>query len=72
MNPLKLSTAIQEKNAGVIKVGQGVDFLVEAFADKTFHGKVAYVSPAVDQATRTFPVEVLVTVIQYWIPDIYI
>lgn len=60
MNPLKLKTAIQEKNAGVIKAGQTVDFVVEAFADKTFHGTVAYVSPAVDQATRTFPVEVLV------------
>jgi RND family efflux transporter MFP subunit len=60
MNPLKLKTAIQEKNAAVIKTGQTVDFVVEAFADKTFHGKVAYVSPAVDQATRTFPVEVLV------------
>jgi len=60
MNPLKLRTAIQEKNAGVITVGQSVDFVVEAFLDRTFHGKVAFVSPAVDQATRTFPVEVLV------------
>ena len=31
MNPLKLKTAIQEKNAGVIKAGQTVDFVVEAF-----------------------------------------
>src|SRR6185295_5878522 len=53
-------TAIQGKNAGVIKPGQSVDFVVEAFPDKPFRGKVAYVSPAVDQATRTFPVEVLV------------
>src|SRR4051794_22713481 len=60
MNPLKLKTAIQEKNAAVIKAGQTVDFVVEAFTDKMFHGKVAYVSPSVDQATRTFPVEVLV------------
>jgi HlyD family secretion protein len=60
MNPLKLKTAIQEKNAGVITVGQTVEFAVEAFPAQTFHGKVAYVSPAVDQTTRTFPVEVLV------------
>ncbi|MEP7305548.1 MAG: efflux RND transporter periplasmic adaptor subunit [Acidobacteriota bacterium] len=60
MNPLKLRTAIQEKNAGIISVGQSVDFVVEAFLTRTFHGKVAFVSPAVDQATRTFPVEVLV------------
>jgi len=60
VNPLRLRTAIQEKNAGVITIGQPVDFVVEAFTDRTFHGRVAYVSPAVDQATRTFPVEVLV------------
>jgi RND family efflux transporter MFP subunit len=60
MNPLKLRTAIQEKNAGIITINQPVDFVVEAFPDQTFHGKVAYVSPAVDQTTRTFPVEVLV------------
>ena len=60
MSPLKLKTAIQEKNAGVIKVGQPVNFIVEAFPDKMFRGKVAYVSPAVDQATRTFPVEAIV------------
>ena len=60
MNPLKLKTAIQEKNAAVIRAGQTVNFIVEAFPSRTFEGKVAYVSPAVDQATRTFPVEILV------------
>ncbi len=60
MQPLKLKTAIQEKHAGVIAPGQSVDFMVEAFPGRLFHGTVAYVSPAVDQATRTFPVEVLV------------
>src|SRR2546426_10636590 len=60
MNPLKLKTAIQEKHAGLIRPGQTVEFIVEAFPDKTYHGKVAYVSPAVDQTTRTFPVEIYV------------
>ena len=60
MNPLKLRTGIQEKNAGQILAGQEVTFRVEAFPDHPFTGKVAFVSPAVDQATRTFPVEVLV------------
>lgn len=60
MSPLKLRTAIQEKNAGLIKIGQAVEFVVEAFPDRSFRGKVAYVSPAVDQATRTFPVEAIV------------
>ena len=60
MNPLKLKTAIQERYAGVIRPGQLVQFTVEAFPDRMFVGKIAYVSPAVDQATRTFPVEAMV------------
>jgi RND family efflux transporter MFP subunit len=60
MTPLKLKTAIQERYAGLIRPGQTVQFFVEAFPDRQFAGKIAYVSPAVDQATRTFAVEALV------------
>lgn len=60
MNPLKLKTAIQERYAGLIRPGQVVEFAVEAFPERKFTGKIAYVSPAVDQATRTFPVEAMV------------
>jgi RND family efflux transporter MFP subunit len=60
MNPLKLKTAIQEKHASLITPGQTVEFDVEAFLDHKFKGRIAYVSPAVDQATRTFAVEALV------------
>jgi RND family efflux transporter MFP subunit len=60
MSPLKLKTAIQEKNASLIKPGQVIEFDVEAFTNRKFKGTVAYVSPAVDQATRTFAVEALV------------
>jgi len=60
VNPLKLRTAIQEKHAGLIRPGQTVAFAVEAFPARAFVGTVAYVSPAVDQATRTFAVEALV------------
>lgn len=60
MDPLKLKTAIQEKHAGIIKPGQVVDFVVEAFPRDVFHGTVEFVSPVVDQATRAFPVEVRV------------
>ena len=60
MSPLKLKTAIQEKNASVIHPGQAVEFDVEAFFDRKFKGRIAYVSPAVDQATRTFAVEAMV------------
>jgi HlyD family secretion protein len=60
MNPLKLKTAVQEKFAGVIRGGQRVEFHVEAFPTEAFDGTIAYVSPAVDQTTRTFPVEAIV------------
>jgi len=60
LNPLKIQTGIQEKNAGMIRPGLAVEFRVESFPDRPFTGKVAYVSPAVDQATRTFAVEALV------------
>src|SRR5262249_31165310 len=60
MNPPKLETAIQERDAGLIRPGQGGEFAVEAFPERKFTGKIAYVSPAVDQATRTFPVEAMV------------
>ena len=60
MSPLKLKTAIQEKHASLIRPGQAVEFDVEAFLNRKFEGKIAYVSPAVDQATRTFAVEALV------------
>ena len=60
MHPLKLKTAIQEKHASVIKAGQSIEFTVEAFPGRAFAGRIAYVSPSVDQATRTFAVEALV------------
>ena len=60
MHPLKLKTAVQERFAGVIKPGQPVRFAVEAFPGDVFTGHVAFVSPAVDQATRTFAVEAIV------------
>jgi len=60
MSPLKLRTGVQERHAGVVEPGQPVQFRVEAFGDRVFTGKVAYVSPALDQTMRTFTVEALV------------
>jgi RND family efflux transporter MFP subunit len=60
IKPLKLRTGVQERYAGVIKPGQPVEFRVTSFGDEVFHGKVAYVSPAIDQTMRTFQIEALV------------
>jgi len=57
MDPLKVSTAAQEKYAGVIKPGMPIQFSVESYPNDTFRGRIVSVSPAVDQATRTFAVE---------------
>ena len=60
LNPLKLKTAIQERYAQLLRPGLPAQFRVEAFPKIVFEGKVANVSPAIEQATRTFVVEVLV------------
>jgi len=60
VDPLKLRTGVQERHAGIIAAGQPVEFRVESFGDTLFHGKVAYVSPSLDQTMRTFAVEALV------------
>lgn len=60
VNPLKLRTGVQERHAGIIRPGQPVEFRVASFGDTVFQGKIAYVSPSVDQTMRTFQVEALV------------
>jgi RND family efflux transporter MFP subunit len=60
MSPLKLKTSVQEKYANLIRPNQIVDFKVEPFPGDMFHGKIAYISPSVDQSTRTFTAEILV------------
>jgi RND family efflux transporter MFP subunit len=65
MNPLKLRTGVQEKYANMIHQNQIVDFQVEPYPNAMFHGKIAYISPAVDPGTRTFTAEILVDNPQY-------
>jgi membrane fusion protein (multidrug efflux system) len=60
VNPLKLRTGVQERHAGIIAPGQAVQFRVESFGDVVFTGKVAYVSPSLDETMRTFTVEAIV------------
>jgi RND family efflux transporter MFP subunit len=60
MSPLKLRTSVQEKHANMIHQNQMVDFKVEPYPMDMFHGRIAYISPAIDQGTRTFAAEILV------------
>lgn len=60
LNPLKLRSAVQEKNAQLIRPGLGVKFSVESYPDQVFDGKIRFISPAIDQLTRTFTIEIVV------------
>jgi RND family efflux transporter MFP subunit len=60
MNPLKLKTGVQEKYANLVRVNQVVQFQVEPYPDEQFQGRIAFISPAIDQVTRTFAAEILV------------
>ena len=60
IDPLKLRTGVQERYAGSIEPGLAVQFRVESFGDTLFHGKIAHVSPSLDQAMRTFTIEAMV------------
>jgi membrane fusion protein (multidrug efflux system) len=60
IDPLKVIAEIPEKMAPWIAVGQGVDFHVDAYPDKTLTGKISRISPAVNTSTRAFPLEALV------------
>jgi RND family efflux transporter MFP subunit len=60
MDPLKLRTGVQERHAGIVTPGLAAQFRVESFGDRVFSGKVAYISPSLDQTMRTFTVEALV------------
>lgn len=56
-DPLKFQGAVPEFYAPHVAVGQGVAIHIDAFADKTFSGKIVRVSPSVDEGTRTFSIE---------------
>lgn len=60
VDPLKATAEIPEKMAPWIEVGQAVELQVDAYADKTFTGKISRISPAVNTSTRAFPFEALV------------
>jgi RND family efflux transporter MFP subunit len=58
--PLKLKATVPERHRSEIAVAQQADVRVEYFPDQLFRGEVSRVSPAVDRASRTFLVEVLI------------
>ncbi len=57
---LRLQFTVPEASVGEVKEGADVSFTVAAYPDKTFHGKVRFVSGSVRAATRDLVVEALV------------
>jgi membrane fusion protein (multidrug efflux system) len=60
LDPLKVTAEIPEKMAPWINTGQRVAVQVDAYAGRTFAGKISRLSPAVNASTRAFPFEALV------------
>lgn len=54
---LRLLVAVPEDAVGEIAQGQAITFTVPAFPGRTFTGRIARVSRALDARTRTMPVE---------------
>lgn len=49
---------LYEKDLSRVRMGQAVEVRTEAYPGETFHGRVAYVAPVIDEATRTAKVRV--------------
>lgn len=60
IDPLRLAVTVPAQFVSDVKVGQRVEFGVEAFPDRTFTGKVRYVAPGLEQQSRSLTVEAVV------------
>lgn len=53
LDPVKAEFNVPERFLGQLAVGQGIEVAIAAFPGRTFSGKVFFVSPFVDPASRT-------------------
>jgi membrane fusion protein (multidrug efflux system) len=60
VNPLRVQLTIPEQFISTITVGQPVTFEVDAYAGRTFEGRVKYVAPALQAEQRALTVEATV------------
>jgi RND family efflux transporter MFP subunit len=57
---LRLSLTVPQQNIGCIQRGQTVRFEVDSFPNRTFEGKVEFITPTVNSDTRSLMVEAVV------------
>ena len=57
INPLRLRADIPEYAAALVRTGQTMTLIVEAFAGRTFTGRVVRIGPSLNEQTRALAVE---------------
>lgn len=57
LDPLEFSFSLPERYAGVVANGQAVRVTTAAFPDRHFVGELSFISPSVDESTRTLKVK---------------
>lgn len=60
IRPVKIKVNVSENLYNKIKKGASVDVQLDVFGDEIFKGSVHLVYPSIDNATRTFPVEITI------------
>jgi membrane fusion protein (multidrug efflux system) len=60
MNPLELEFTVPENLAGMIHIGNKIQFVVKAFSQEEFVGVLRFISPTADPATRNVKMKALV------------
>lgn len=61
MNPLKVIVNVNEEEFPKVRIGMPVTITFDAVPGETFNGSVYTINPEIDQATRTFKVEVTIS-----------
>jgi RND family efflux transporter MFP subunit len=59
-NPLRVKLTVPEQFVSAIAAGQPVNFQVDAYPDRTFEGRVRFVSPALQADQRALTIEAVV------------
>ncbi len=57
LDPIEVELHLPEADSGRIRIGQGVEIRVAPYPDERFRGELSYVSPVIDEASRTLRVK---------------
>jgi membrane fusion protein, copper/silver efflux system len=56
LNTLWMKGRIYDYELSLVKAGLSIELKTEAYPDKIFHGKISYIAPEIDQASRTIEI----------------